>query len=110
MVSRDVESNIRPEDMPSEDLKELAMLAGMEVAIKLIKHFEGRHIYFPRNWTKDFRQKWVSAHWNGENYRELQRELGVSFSTIYRTVNGPAFRGPLLPRKPANPEQMDLLK
>lgn len=111
MIPREVESYIRPEDLPSEDLKDLALLCGMEVAIKLLKHFEGRNVYFPLNWTKEFRKKWVSQHWNGENSKELGAQLNVSFSTIYRLVNGPKFRGgPLVSRRPANPEQLDLLK
>lgn len=109
MISRDVEASLRIEHLPTEDLKDMAVLIGMDAVIKLLKKFEGRSVYFPKNWTKEFRRNWVSQHWNGENAHELGKDLGVSTTTIYRVVNDKRVNGPLItPRARADVKQTSL--
>jgi Mor family transcriptional regulator len=109
MIPREVAARIRMEDLPSEDLKEIAFLCGVEVAIKLLNNFPGRNVYIPKNWSRHFIQKYVTQEYNGENAKELGKQLGVSFSTIYRALNEKAVHGaPMLPPRKRSEHQLDI--
>lgn len=82
MISREILAQLTIDEMPSDEIKDIALLVGVENAFKILHKFRGRSIYFPTYWQRNIVQKWVSHKYNGENTKTLAKELDVSETTI----------------------------
>lgn len=75
------------EDMPNNDMRDVADFCGAEVAINLLKNFAGAHIIVPkqRAFIK-IAQKFIIKNFDGKNAKALARITGCSLSFVYDTI------------------------
>lgn len=106
-MNRELLSQLTLEEMPSDDLKDIAMLVGVENAFKILHKFRGRSVYFPSYWQRNIVQKFVSHKYNGENTKELAKELDVSETTIRQAAARKRVDGPFA--KPQRGERIGQL-
>jgi Mor family transcriptional regulator len=93
-MQRDLLTHLTIDEMPSNELKDIALLVGVENAFKILHKFRGRSIYFPTYWQRNVVQKWVSAKYNGANVKDLAKELEVSETTIRQAAAKKRVKGP----------------
>jgi Mor family transcriptional regulator len=79
--------NITVDDMPNADMRMVAELCGVEVAIELMRHLGGINIYIPRTAEKEFLKKYVVERYNGHNAKELAIDLGISVRKVFNILN-----------------------
>ena len=79
-------SDISIEDMPNGDLKMVAEICGMDVAVKLLKELGGINIYIPQNGLRAVMRRYVKKQFNGRNAKDLANELGISLTSVYRLL------------------------
>ncbi|MDB8460343.1 Mor transcription activator family protein [Turicibacter sanguinis] len=59
--------------------QELVELIGEEMTQKFYQYYKGQQITFPvRMYSKEYVRNYLSKHYNGQNLRQLSRELGYS--------------------------------
>ena len=68
----------RPEDYQGI-YQEMMELIGEEMTQKIYHYYKGQQITFPvRMYSKEYSRNYLSKHYNGQNLRQLSRELGYS--------------------------------
>lgn len=59
--------------------REMIELIGEEMTQKIYHYYKGQQITFPvRMYSKEYMRNYLSEHYNGQNIRQLSRELGYS--------------------------------
>lgn len=81
--------DLKPNDMPNNDLKLVAENCGVETAIKLLEHMPGISIYIPKPERTDLVKKYIIKNFDGstECAKRIALELGLSVNHIYNIVN-----------------------
>lgn len=76
------------ESLPNEDLKLLATLFGIDVAIVLMEEYPGTTIIIPQKATHKYKVQYVLDHYDGTKKTRLQlsRLCGFSENLIYKIV------------------------
>jgi Mor family transcriptional regulator len=75
------------EDMPNEDMRDVAELCGIEVAVSLIKHFQGSKISVPRNRAYlKLAEKFIIANYDGDNAKRLSQVCCCSLDYVYKCI------------------------
>lgn len=74
------------DDLPSDDLKWVALNIGLDVAKKLWKKFAGNHVACPARMSPDAVIRYMKENCN-KSVHQLAVETGVSERTIYRYMN-----------------------
>ncbi|MBN1131184.1 MAG: hypothetical protein JXA71_19495 [Chitinispirillaceae bacterium] len=77
-------SAIKPEDMPTSDLRDIAKEFGVTMALKMVKEFGGSIFYIPK--LERFKAQielFIKENYNGHNSRELANACGVSIRYVY---------------------------
>lgn len=95
-MDNDLLHDLTPDDLQG-DLRDIAEICGMDVAVRLVEEFGGTTISVPqkRNAFKIAIQRYVVEHYNGTNATELARDLGISRSMVFKILsnaNHPARR------------------
>ena len=76
------------EDMPNEDMRLVAELCGLEVAVALLRNMSGISIYIPKPGANlRFIRRFVKRFYNGHNAKLLAVELDVSERFIYDVIS-----------------------
>lgn len=110
-MSQEVLAALTPDEMPSEDLKLVAQMIGVENTLKLIRKFRTHYIHFPDFWQANIVQKWVSYKYPEHDVERLAYDLDVSKKTVWRAIANKRVRGPWKkPPPPPPPEQLTLLQ
>lgn len=110
ITNRELLSKLTPDEMPTEEFRDMAILIGVENTLKILHKFEGRPIYFPKFYQRNFVNKWVSFKFNGSNTKELAKDLDVSITTIRDAAAAKSVAGPWKAPKPLKPtDQLNLL-
>ncbi len=80
--------NITEEDMPNEDMKIIAGLCGVDVAMELIDKAPGLLIRIPNNSFKHLKDAYILKNYDGTrgSVLKLAVECEVSDSYIYNTL------------------------
>lgn len=79
---------LSPEDMPNEDLRDLAILFGVPFVITLVREYGGAHFYIPKGSIfKKQIELFVKNNFNGHNSRELANACGCSTRKINKIVH-----------------------
>lgn len=78
--------------MKNEDFrgiyKNMIDLFGEEITIKLYENYKGQQITFPmRLYSKKYVLRIINEKYNGENLKELSRELDYSERWIRKLIN-----------------------
>ncbi|MFI3301170.1 MAG: hypothetical protein R3Y28_07100 [Candidatus Gastranaerophilales bacterium] len=78
--------DIEKDDLPNEDLKIVAELIGISVAIKMMCELPGINISVPKNATLKARNKYIKKHYDGtkKSRYHLAKICDVSESYIYK--------------------------
>ena len=89
MNEKEWEKNLDIKDMPNDTFEDIAILCGIETALKLLKEMSGNNIYVPRNGFKLAKDRYIRKHYDGstDSIRRLARECGVSERYIYTVIN-----------------------
>lgn len=95
---REILSRLTAEDFPTEELKAVASIAGVEATFKLLQMFAGQSIYFPKHWSKNFAPKFISEVWDGDNSRDICKTLGISRTKLFELLNDKAVKSKLTKR------------
>ena len=68
--------------------KEIASIAGVEVAVKIHELFKGQQILFPQKlYSKEYIYDYIRKNYNGSNVRELSKKFGYSDRRIRQIIN-----------------------
>lgn len=82
-MDKKILKNLRPEDMPNDDLKFIAEVCGIETAIALLKNVPGTNIYIPSSgYSFLMEQKIKNEFNNGISPNRLAVEYGTSVQKI----------------------------
>jgi hypothetical protein len=73
---------LKPEDLPSEDLQWLAHTHGMEAALGMWRRCKGTKVNFPRQFPAAFIRRYLERYWDGANTRSVARALHISERTV----------------------------
>lgn len=81
--------DIKPEDMPTENLRLIAESCGVEATIKLIEGIGGISVYIPSSAKTQIKTNYILKKYDGTRdcVNRLAIELGVSANYIYKIVN-----------------------
>lgn len=81
--------DLKPEDMPTSDLKLVAETCGVETAIQLLEHMPGISIYIPKLERTDLVKSYIIKNFNGstESAKRLALDLNLSVNHIYNIVH-----------------------
>lgn len=73
-------------DLPNEDLKIIAEIIGIDIAIKMMCELPGIAISIPKNATLKAKIKYVKKHYDGskKSRYKLAKECDLSENYIYR--------------------------
>lgn len=94
---------LREEDLPNDDLREIAREYSLPVAVGIWKKFRGANLMLPTRFPREYSMAYIGRHWNGNNTAQLARSLGISQRTVFD------FLGKSAKRHGANPEQLSLI-
>jgi hypothetical protein len=74
------ESALTVEDLPNEDLKIVADMCGLDLAVKLLEDMPGTIINVPKTGLNKFRNKYICKQYDGSKQSRscLAFEFGVS--------------------------------
>lgn len=77
------------EDMPTEDLKSIADLCGVETALQILETFSGCNIYIPTKGYKLLIHKYVRQNYDGTTrcIKDFARRFSLSEKAIYNILN-----------------------
>ena len=81
---RPLTAKLKAQDMPTEDLRLIAEMCGVEAAITLILTYSGMSIYVPKRAARALKIVYLRKAYTGANLRPLCRELDISQSTAFR--------------------------
>ncbi len=79
-------SAMSQDDLPNDDLKDLAQVCGMETAIKLLKELNGIHIYIPKDGFKKVIDRFIIKNFNGTNAKKLAIICDISEVHVYEII------------------------
>lgn len=74
------------QDMPNGDMRLVAELCGVEIAVKLMEQLGGVNIYIPKLLEKRLMEAYVQRHYTGSNAKELAIKMGKSVRFVYGLV------------------------
>ena len=81
-----LKESITEKDIPSEDLRWVSQVIGLEATLRLILGFGGTPIYIPIAAKTHLQREYARRAFNGSNSSTLAISLGVSQRTIYDWV------------------------
>lgn len=78
--------NITKENLPNEDLKIIAEILGLGVAIKMMCELPGMNIAIPKNATLKAKIQYIKQNYDGskKSRYDLAKACGLSENYIYR--------------------------
>ena len=81
-------ANVTIEDMPTEDLKFIAEVAGLKQAILLILLLPGLCISIPKNAFSKLKEKYIVQHYDGTraSVYKLSLECNLSQRYVYKLL------------------------
>jgi len=85
---------IKQEDAPTEEIKSVVNLVGLEAVLKLTERYGGEYLYFPqyKSWCTGERNRRITREYNGRNTRALAKKYGLTLQScrelIYRLKKG----------------------
>lgn len=74
------------EQMPNEDLVDIAKLCGNNIAVALIKNCAGMYITVPKAATRKVSTRFIIDKFDGSNAKKLAFVAGVSLRNVYEIV------------------------
>jgi len=74
------------DDLPNEDLKDLAHVCGIHTAIKLLQDLNGIHIYIPKDGFKKVIERFIIKNFDGSNAKKLALACNISEVHVYEIV------------------------
>jgi len=78
-------NNMSPDDMPNQDLRDIANEFGVTTALKMVKEFGGSVFYIPK--IDSFKAQiiaFIRKNYNGHNAREIANSCRVSIRYVYK--------------------------
>jgi Mor family transcriptional regulator len=85
---------IKQEDAPTEEIKSVVNLVGLEAVLKLTERYGGEYLYFPqyKSWCTGERNRRIKREFDGANYRKLANRYNLTLEycreLIYRFKKG----------------------
>jgi Mor family transcriptional regulator len=79
--------SMEPDEMPTPDLRDIAKVFGVRMAIKMVNDFGGSMFYVPQfDCFKTQINKFIKSNYNGHNAREIANACKVSIRYVYKIV------------------------
>lgn len=75
------------EDLPSEDLRWIAEVIGVQNAVKLAMEIPGINLYISKKTKRDLQRAYVRRVANSDNIKSLARAMGYSTRTLYQWIS-----------------------
>jgi len=71
---------IKPGDAPTENIREVVDVVGLEVVLKTTEIYGGEYLYYPKyeKWCVGERNRRIKREFDGMNYKALAKKYGVS--------------------------------
>lgn len=84
------EYGVTIDDLPTEDIKLIAEIAGLDAALKLSIQFGGDTIYFPKKetLTRSRRNSVIKKQFNGKNKQALFKKFNLTKRHIRTIIKG----------------------
>ena len=74
------------EDLPNDDLRDVAEVCGIEIALRIMKKLSGSHIYVPHNSFSKIAFKFIVENFDGSNAKKLSQVTGISLCHVYTII------------------------
>ena len=74
------------DDLPTQDLKDLAEIVGINKVKEIMIRMRGTRLNIPKSYGKVFHLKYIREHFNGNNHLSIARDLGISRASVYRYI------------------------
>ncbi|MDD3149916.1 MAG: Mor transcription activator family protein [Candidatus Gastranaerophilales bacterium] len=80
--------DIKPDDMPTDNLRLIADACGVETAVNLIENLAGISVYIPGSALTHLKTNYIKKKYDGTRdcANRLALELGVSINYIYKIL------------------------
>lgn len=80
---------LKPSDLPTDDMQFIAENLGMDAALFLIQNFDGSGLAMPQKLMNKLKIKYIQQTWNGSSFqlRRFASEFGLSEKTIRKYLN-----------------------
>jgi Mor family transcriptional regulator len=83
---KDAVKEMSCDDLPNEDLKDLANVCGIDMAIKLLQGLNGIHIYIPKDGFRKVVERFVIQNFDGTNAKKIALACDISEVHVYEIV------------------------
>lgn len=82
--------NFTIDDMPNEDLKLVAELCGVNIAVELMKNLSGMPIYIPARPFIKAKKRYITEKFDGttQSIKQLSKECEVTTAHVYDVLKG----------------------
>ena len=78
----------RRSDNYSGIYKDMVEILGEEITLKIYENYKGQQVTFPmRLYSKEYIIKYLKENYNGNNIKQLSRELGYTERWIKQIIN-----------------------
>ncbi|MEW5821123.1 MAG: hypothetical protein AB1782_13100 [Cyanobacteriota bacterium] len=83
--------DLKPEDLPNEDIQFLASEGGIDLALKVIKEFPGHRFYVPMRALDDYKRKYIRTFCTGsrQDILHFAKELNYTQEAISKALKSP---------------------
>lgn len=83
-------SNLTIDDLPNEELKDVAAFSDMTTVISLMKHCKGLHFNIPKNCFDQFKRDYIFESYDGSmsSVRRMALELDMTQRHIQAILSG----------------------
>lgn len=77
---------IGKDDLPNDDIKNIADICGMDTAIKIMENMPGLLVNIPKNGMRKVKNRYIAEHYNGHNVKELAVICNMSMRHVYNVI------------------------
>lgn len=83
-MNNELYENVTLEDMPTDDMREIAEICGVDNTVEIMRIFAGLTINVPANFSKKLVDKYIKKNYNGSNMKKICRVCGVSSRYVFK--------------------------
>lgn len=79
-------AELRIEDLPNDELRDLAEIIGLEATVRMMCHWAGMQVRVPVTGLRNVQKKYVQAVYDGSNIGRIAQRLGITYRTVERYI------------------------
>jgi len=79
---------IKPWDAPTENIREVVDVVGLEVVLKTTEIYGGEYLYYPKyeKWCVGERNRRIKREFDGMNYKALAKRYGLTLKSCRELI------------------------